>query len=139
MSEISDEGLLPPNVHHARPDRPASPDEEADRERVETDDEEDHGDSAGDDAARRPPIDVPRERRNGTDDPYATDGEDPYAAAPSGAPAPEHAASEDGGRVDGRTGTDSSEDDRASEHEDDATVGTGTSGTGAVCTAEPPD
>ena len=51
MSEIDSEGLLPPNVHHARPGKPNQPDEEADREREEDPGRVDGGtdpDSTGD-------------------------------------------------------------------------------------------
>lgn len=55
MSEISDEGRLPPNVHHPRPEKPASTDEEADRERVEEDAEGDGGEPRRDERADRQP------------------------------------------------------------------------------------
>ncbi|SFR61549.1 hypothetical protein SAMN04488591_2414 [Microbacterium azadirachtae] len=121
MSEISDEGQLPPNVHHPRPEKPASTDEEADRERVEEGAEGDGGEPRRDERAdRQPPADTPHARRGDTDDPYARQGEDPYVE-------PEKSPQ--------RTGHDEASGDGTSED----TVGTGASGTGAAGTAEPPD
>ncbi len=112
MSEINDEGLLPPNVHHARPESPRLPDEDADRERAAEDTDEDTAEqrtrreSTPDDSARQHPHAEHAGDRaaEGSDDPYAKRDEDSHDA---GAPAPD----EDGGRVDGRTGVEGTGDE----------------------------
>ena len=114
MSEIFDEGLLPPNVHHVRPGRSGRPDEEA--ERAREDDLAPEGPSAG--GARRPPhAETAREGRppRDTDDPYAKPGEDPYGKDTTGAPKQQPGErGDDPGRVDGETGAEGTGDDTES-------------------------
>ncbi|MGN7861950.1 hypothetical protein ACTJI8_15315 [Microbacterium sp. 22303] len=131
MSEIDDEGLLPPNVHHARPEKPEQSDEDADRERAAEGAEEDgtrREEDPNEDARRHPHAASARRRGpEESDDPYAKPGEDPYGKdtapmtdRPDGA--------DDPGRVDGETDADG--------------VGAGAPrghGTGEAGTGEPPD
>ncbi|MFD6700032.1 MULTISPECIES: hypothetical protein [unclassified Microbacterium] len=107
MSEIEDEGLLPPNVHHARPEKPEQTDEDAARERAAEGAEEEgtHGDEDPHQGGRRHPhaASAGHRRPDESDDPYAKPGEDPYGERAAATPtSPEHG--DDPGRVDDETG-----------------------------------
>ncbi|OZB76369.1 MAG: hypothetical protein B7X41_21985 [Microbacterium sp. 14-71-5] len=111
MSEIDDEGLLPPNVHHARPEKPGQPDEDADRERAAEGTEHDgtRPENAPDDGARHHPhAEHARDRApEESDDPYAKPGEDPYGKGAATMPTQRPGVQgDDPGRVDGATGAD---------------------------------
>lgn len=96
MSEINDEGLLPPNVHHARPQKPERSDEEADRERAAADRDAEGGERSYPGDAQHSRGEVSRPPRQGrSDDPYAKDGEDPYAEPAKGTGTPKTAEAGD--------------------------------------------
>jgi hypothetical protein len=119
MSEIDDEGLLPPHVHHARPEKPGQPDEDADRERASDGDEEDgtrRENAPDDDGRHHPHVEHARDRASeASDDPYAKPGEDPYGKGAAGTPKQQPGEqSDDPGRVDGETGADGTADDTES-------------------------
>lgn len=94
MSEIDDQGLLPPNVHHAGPEKPGQPEEDADRKRVAEGSEWD-GDPDDDPGTRHPRTEPTTRHRapEDSDDPYAKPGEDPYGTG--GAATPERRESDD--------------------------------------------
>jgi len=148
MSEINDEGLLPPNVHHARPQQPERSDEEADRERAAADVRDAESEERSYPGDARPSRgEVSRPPRQGrSDDPYAKDGEDPYAEPAKGTGTPKTADAGDAGRVDGHTDTEGEGSDDAgtgdgSEDGNDAGAAGSTRpvGTGMAGVTEPPD